>query len=131
MTMGRPRIWKDPEDLKKDIMSYFESLKVSKDMPTKAGLAFHLDTNKSTLRDYEKRDDYGHYIDKAYQAIEIAWSQRLAGSVPTGAIFYLKAAFHYKDRIDHTSDDKPIEGNKIIFENFNKEGETEKNEAPE
>lgn len=119
--MGRPRTWISPENLKVDIISYFESVKELNHMPTKAGLAFHLDTNKNTLADYLKRDDYKYYIEKAYQVIEIAWSQRLSSAVPTGAIFYLKAAFHYKDRYDITSDDKPIEGNKIVFESFKKD----------
>lgn len=131
---GRPRAWETPKDLEREIDSYFEEVDEQKTMPTKAGLTLHLGVVKDTLSNYQRREvkenateeekeiakEYGQFIDKAYAVIENAWTQRLAGSVPTGSIFYLKAAFHYKDRFDVTSDEKPLEGNKIVFENFQK-----------
>ena len=87
-------------------------------MATKAGLALHLNTTRETLGDYEKKKDFSYAIKRAYTIIEEAWNQKLAGNSPTGSIFYLKSAFQYRDRIDVTSDDKPIEGNTITFKNF-------------
>ena len=122
---GRPKKWETPEQLKVEVLDYFKEVDENGSMPTKSGLSLHLGVCIDTIDAY--KNDYGlefaNVIKKTYEAIANAWSQRLSGTVPTGAIFYLKAAFHYKDRYDVTSDDKPIEGNKIIFENFKKEEE--------
>lgn len=119
---GRPRTWETPEDFKEEIKGYFEEVDGNGSMPTKAGLCLHLGVIDDTILHYKTYgEEYEKIIKQTYQAIADAWSQRLSGTVPTGSIFYLKAAFHYKDRVDHTSDDKPIEGNKIIFENFKKD----------
>ena len=121
MTMGRPPKWKTPEDLFDAVKSYFKHIEDSPGkMPTKAGLAIHLDTTRETLGDYEKKENFSDAIKKAYILIEEAWNQRLAGTTPTGSIFYLKAAFLYRDRVDITSDDKklpnPIYGGKSADE---------------
>ena len=120
-------MWTTPEELKKEIEGYFLEVDENKSMPTKSGLCLHLWTCDETLLHYKEEygAEFSKIIKKTYEAIANAWSQRLSGTVPTGAIFYLKAAFQYKDRYDVTSDDKPIEGNKIIFENFKKDNEKE------
>ena len=116
------KTWKTPEDLRLAVVSYFEEVDGNGSMPTKEGLYLHLGVTDDTVLNYKEKygEEYGQIIKKTYRAIADAWSQRLSGTVPTGAIFYLKAAFHWKDRIDHTSDDKPLEGNTIIFKNFKK-----------
>ena len=109
---GRPQNWKTPKELIDKIQEYFH--KCDKDigtMPTKAGLALHLDTTRETLGDYENgsRDTeetegkFSYAIKRAYGMIEDCWTQRLTGNNATGPIFYLKAAFHYKDRMDITT----------------------------
>ena len=120
---GRPKKWETPEQLQEEVIDYFKEVDENGSMPTKAGLCLHLGVIDDTLGYY--KDKYGsefeRVIKQTYKAIADVWSQRLSSAVPTGAIFYLKAAFHYKDRYDVTSDDKPIEGNKIVFENFKKD----------
>jgi len=125
---GRPRKWESVEDLKTEIDGYLASVDDGKsDMPTKAGLALHLGCHRDTLSEYVNAKGGGGFSDtikRAYAVIEDAWAQRLSSKIPVGAIFYLKAAFRYKDRIDHTTDDKPIKGNTIILSDF-KENEDE------
>lgn len=108
MTVGRPPKWNSPQDLEDAIESYFEYCDEHKKMPTKAGLSLHIDTPDSTLHDYEKKDGFSEAIKRAYKIIEDAWTQNLAGNNATGSIFYLKAAFHYKDRVDVTTNDKEL-----------------------
>ena len=121
--MGRPKKWETPEDLKEEVIGYFKEVDENGSMPTKAGLCLHLGVIDDTLGYYKEKygEKYSIIVRHAYKAIADAWTQRLAGTVPTGSIFYLKAAFHYKDRVDVTSDDKAVKGNKIIFENFKKD----------
>lgn len=120
---GRPKQWETPEQLEAEVFDYFKEVDENGSMPTKAGLCLHLGVVIDTLQQYKDKygEEFEKIIKKTYEAIADAWSQRLSGTVPTGAIFYLKAAFHYKDRYDVTSDDKPIEGNKIVFENYKKD----------
>ena len=65
-------------------------------MPNKAGLCVYLGICKETYNDYKKK--FSDSI-KGFESItENAWVQRLGGSSPTGAIFYLKNAFDYRDK---------------------------------
>ena len=123
---GRPPKWDTPEELYSEVETFFAECDSSGEMPTKAGLAYHLHTCRDTLCEYlNNKHEFSDTIKRAYQAIEMAWSQRLVGTTPTGAIFYLKAAFKYKDRIDHTTDDKPIKSNTIIFSDFQEKDDSE------
>ena len=127
---GRPKKWETPQQLKEEIIDYFKEVDENGSMPTKAGLCLHLGVIDDTILFYKTKygEEFAIVVEQTYRAIADAWSQRLRTAIPTGAIFYLKAAFHYKDRYDVTSDDKPIEGNKIIFENF-KKGDDKENTA--
>lgn len=116
---GRPPKFNTPKELKEKIEEYFGNCDENREMPTKAGLALHLDTTRETLGDYEdgSRDNeetkedgllFSDTIKRAYLIIENAWTQKLSGNNATGPIFYLKAAFKYRDRVDVTSDDKEL-----------------------
>lgn len=85
------------------ILVYFDECKDSKPlvvMPTKAGLCLALDITRDTYNEYKKKPDFSDTLKKAELLMENLWTQRLGGTSPTGAIFYLKNAFkeHYKDR---------------------------------
>lgn len=113
---GRPPKWKTPQELKDKIEAYFGDCDEKEEMPTKAALALFLDTTRETLGDYEdgSRDKEGDElsfsdtIKKAYLIIENAWTQRLTGNNAAGPIFYLKAAFKFRDRVDVTTNEKDI-----------------------
>lgn len=109
---GRPPKFSDVNVLIASIAEYFQSCK-SPIMPTKAGLCLHLNMSKDAYNDYRKREGFSHAIKEADLFMENAWVQRLGGNSPTGAIFYLKNAFHqdYKDKTesDITSGGQPIQ----------------------
>ena len=105
---GRPPKFSTPEELETKIVEYFAVCTEDKKMPTKAGLALHLDTTRETLGDYIQKDGFSYAIKRAYDHIEEAWNQKLAGNNATGPIFYLKAAFSYRDRVDVTTNDKDL-----------------------
>lgn len=112
MSRGRPPKFKSAKELRDKILDYFELCNQEEKMPTKAGLALHLDTNRDVLNDYlHKGNDFSDAIKEAYDHIEDAWTQKLSTTGATGAIFYLKAAFHYSDRseVDVTSGGQSIQ----------------------
>lgn len=101
---GRPPIWKDPKNLQKLIDKYFED----DDKPTLAGLAVYLDIDRQTLYNYAKRDMFFDTIKKAREKVKAIYEKRLVyEGYATGVIFALKN-MGWKDRIDHTTDDKPL-----------------------
>ena len=114
----RPLKFPKPEDLQKAVDLYFESLviydsngnKEGEKPPTVSGLAYALDVETETLRNYEKRDKYFAIIKRAKQRVEMALEERLFGNAPTGSIFNLKCNFGYRDNVDQSSSDdaKPI-----------------------
>ena len=109
MPGGRPPLYSSPEELEKMVDDYFEKT----EKVTLAGLAVHLGMGRRTLYEYDKKDKYLHIIKKARERVE-AWYEELAlfGERPTGVIFALKN-MGWKDRIDTTSGDKPIEPTKV------------------
>lgn len=120
---GRPPKFSSPEELQKQIDAYFKDCIVSEKMPSKAGLAIHLDCHRDTLNEYvnNKDEQFSDTIKKAYAIIEEAWTQNLAKNNPAGSIFYLKAAFHYSDRIDITTKDKELPTPIIPLDELRKE----------
>ncbi|MCH8942846.1 MAG: hypothetical protein IIA48_10485, partial [Bacteroidetes bacterium] len=105
------------KDLEDKITDYFTEGEEKKKLPTKGGLALHLGTTRETLGDYEgKGDEFSYAIKRAYGVIEEAWVQRLnASQQVAGTIFYLKNAFHFRDR---TETDVTSGGEKIIGINY-------------
>jgi hypothetical protein len=79
-------------------------------MPNKAGLCVFLNISRSTYNEYKKK--YPDALKGIEDYIENAWVQRLAGTTPTGAIFYLKNAFS-NDYRDRTETDLTTKGEKV------------------
>lgn len=114
--VGRPLKFQSVEELQKKINEYFERCdKNTKQFVTKdgelievpdpipytiSGLAYHLDTSRRTLIDYEERDDeYSHTIRKAKDrceafAEESLWKPKIA----TGIIFNLQNNYGWKQK---------------------------------
>jgi hypothetical protein len=87
---------------------YLEECKKQDWLPTKNLWLCRLgNISRETYRRWKIKSDAIKTIDKI---IEQYWVQRLKGNNVAGAIFYLKNAFHYRDRTDHdiTSGGKPI-----------------------
>ena len=101
--MARHQAYRTPEEFGEKIAAFFTSCK--KKAPTKNGLAHFLGLTTKGLRAYGEREDFKDVLENAYELIEEEWTQFLAtkGSNTAGAIFYLKNAFHWRDRqeIEH------------------------------
>jgi hypothetical protein len=97
-TNGRPPLYEKEEDFRAMVWEYIDYCRESYEMPNKAGMRFYLRMSSDTWNEYRKRFPEAHKEAEDY--LENKWVQRLAGTTPTGAIFYLKNAFKedYKDR---------------------------------
>ena len=113
---GRPRAFDSPESLKAACQEYIDNTQERKAPLTMAGLAAYLGRGRMTIIDYAsgkydtKEEKYSCAIKELRSIIEQdKIDKALLGSYnPTIAIFDLKNNHDYKDRVDHTSDDKPI-----------------------
>ncbi len=84
---GRPLKFNTPEEVETAISYYFEEEKE----PTLAGLAVYLGISRSTLYNYEEKDQFLDIIKKAREKVESVYEKRLVyGNTPTGVIFALK-----------------------------------------
>ena len=114
---GRPPKYSSEEDLRTEITAYFAQCDKKHEMPNKAGLCLFLGISRDTYNEY-KKTRFPDAIKASEATIEDAWVQRLAGTTPTGAIFYLKNAFSddYRDRheTDVTSKGEKVQGFQYI-----------------
>lgn len=106
---GRPPCFETPEELMAKVVRYFENVEAIHGrygIPTKAGLLAELGCSRDSYNEYKKKPEFSDTIKRAEKAIEMAWIERLAAPVQaTGAIFYLKNAFAYKDQIHNKNED--------------------------
>lgn len=100
---GRPPKWTSPEEIKKLGDEYFDSFKEGGENHGKpitvTGLAYHLDTNRQTLCDYQNNDEFTDTISRLKLRVEMFAEQRLYEGSATGPIFALKN-FGWKDSQD-------------------------------
>lgn len=96
--VGRPPKYESESKFRDAVEAYFDDCEERELMPNKAGLCASLHISRDTYNEYRVRFPDAHKDLESY--IEDQWVQRLAGTTPTGAIFYLKNAFKedYKDR---------------------------------
>ncbi len=88
MPAGRPLKFDSPDQMQKAIDAYFEA--TPEDEVTITGLALALGTYRSTLIDYEKRDEYSNTIKTAKQRVEHSYERALRKNGRAGEIFGLK-----------------------------------------
>lgn len=89
------------EQLEEIIGGYWKKMKEDKKVPTKVNFLSVLDVSRKTYNEWKKDDhEFSNTIKKVELEIEDIWLQRLEGSSTGGAIFYLKNAFAYRDRLD-------------------------------
>lgn len=86
--VGRPLIYKTPEELKDKINEYFE--KTDNEKITITGLCLALNINKDTFYEYEKKEGYKEIIDIARLVVENSYELSLRKYGRTGDIFALK-----------------------------------------
>ncbi len=101
---GRPPKFASEDEYQRAIDDYKDAIRELRQVPNKAGFCYYVRISRDTYNEYRERYPDAHK--ELEEFIENAWVQRLAGTTPTGAIFYLKNAFKddYKDR--HENDVK-------------------------
>lgn len=76
---------------------------------TIVGLAAYLGTNRQTILNYEKKDEYFDTIKRAKVKCEAYTVEQLfVPKIAAGVIFNLKNNYGYVDKLDVTSDGKPL-----------------------
>lgn len=105
MPGGRPPSWSTPQDLQDDIDKYFKT--TPEEEWTITGLALALNTYRSTLMDYEEKDEFYNTVKKAKERVHNIYEIDLRKKGRSGDIFALKN-FGWKDQnsVDHTTNGK-------------------------
>jgi len=84
---GRPLRFNSPEELQTEVDLYF----IESEKPTLAGLAYALGISRSTLYEYDNKDQFSDIIKNAREKVESIYEEKLLYSPnPTGVIFALK-----------------------------------------
>lgn len=103
MPGGRPPKWTSPDQVRKLGDEYFESFKEGGSNYGKpitiTGLAYHLDTTRQTLCDYENQDEFTDTLKRLKLRVERFAEERMYEGAATGPIFALKN-FGWKDTQD-------------------------------
>ena len=104
--VGRPPQYDHKEQIIPLVKEYFSSVRFPFELPTKVGLRIALHLSRESYNEYKRKDEFVDTIKEAENLIEQSWTQRLGGTTPTGAIFYLKNAFKedFKDKqeVEHS-----------------------------
>lgn len=105
---GRPLKFETPEILEQAINNYFDKTPLEK--WTITGLALALDTDRITICNYGRKDEYSNSIKRARLKVENAYELSLREKGRTGDIFALKN-FGWKDQgnVDITSDGEKLD----------------------
>ena len=96
--VGRPVMYKTPEEMQKAIDEYFRECDTNNDPYTVTGLALALGMSRQALINYENRDEFVDTIKKAKQRVEAYIEKKMYGNNVTGLIFNLKNNFGWVDR---------------------------------
>jgi hypothetical protein len=102
MSAGRPMKFESPEKLQELIDAYFKNCDDNDEIYTVTGLAMALDTDRQTLVNYSKREEYFDTIKKAKQKVENQMITRaLTGAYNSAvSIFLMKNNFGYVDKTE-------------------------------
>lgn len=87
---GRPLIFKTNEELKEAVNKYFDYCSENKRPETIAGLAYYLDVDRTTIYNYENRDEFFHTIKRARDRILAGLEEALFIEGKSGQIFLAK-----------------------------------------
>lgn len=112
MPAGRPLKFATPQDMQSAVDAYFAS-RDENNRPTVTGLALALGfCDRSSLIDYEERDQFFHTIKAAKARVQEFIENRLYDPNATGCIFNLKNNFGWRDKSEQEltgADGGPVE----------------------
>lgn len=121
MAGGRPLKFQSVKELELKIADYFAKREIDGRPLTITGLAVDLDTDRDTLLNYEKKEEFFGTIKSAKNKIH-AWTEEylFQGKNQAGCIFNLKNNYGWKDKseVDNTIRlPKPLDEIDAIQEN--------------
>ena len=102
---GRPRAFKNAEEVKSKIDAYFNYCEEKEKPYTMSGLAYYLEIDRRTLLNYSKNEEFFPLIKKARDRVQMQLEENALSNKanPTFTIFNLKNNFDWKDKIEHSS----------------------------
>lgn len=98
---GRPRAFKNVEEVKSKIDAYFNYCEEKEKPYTMSGLAYYLEIDRKTLLNYSKNEEFSPLIKKARNRVQMQLEEglyRLGNN--SGIIFNLKNNFDWKDKVE-------------------------------
>lgn len=98
---GRPRAFKNVEEVKSKIDAYFNYCEEKGKPYTMSGLAYYLEIDRRTLLNYSKNEEFSPLIKKARDRVQMQLEEglyRLGNN--SGIIFNLKNNFDWKDKVE-------------------------------
>lgn len=100
--VGRPLLFKNKKELEDRIDKYWEYCAKENKPLTMSKLAVYLGTNRQTLLNYSKKEQYFDTIKKARAMIEAYIEEGLLGKKlnVVGCIFNLKNNFNWRDKYE-------------------------------
>lgn len=98
--MARPLKYKTNEELKTAIDEYFDYCKENDKPETIARLAYWLEVDRTTIYNYEKKDEFLNTIKRARDRIIAGLEEALFTEGKTGQIFLAKN-YGYADKQEH------------------------------
>lgn len=99
---GRPRAFKNAEEVKSKIDAYFNYCEEKEKPYTMSGLAYYLEISRQTLVNYSYKDEYFDTIKKARDKVQMQLEENALSNKanPTFTIFNLKNNFDWKDKVE-------------------------------
>lgn len=94
-SVGHPRLFETPEDMKKTLDKYYISCEKRGVIPTIGGAAFFCKMGRKTFYNYEKKQEFSEVIQDARRFIEYKYEERCTDTVH-GTIFVMKQ-YGYSD----------------------------------
>lgn len=103
--VGRPRAFKNVEEVEEKINAYFNYCEEKEKPYTMSGLAYYLGISRQTLVNYSNQDQFFDTIKKARDRVQMQLEENALSNKanPTFTIFNLKNNFDWKDKIEHSS----------------------------
>lgn len=105
--VGRPRLYKTPEEFEAKVFEYQQYCKESKEPVTWTGLALFLGfSSRQSINEYEKYDGFSDVVKRAKLFVEWHYEMRVNGNNAAGPIFVLKnMGWSDKQELAHSSPD--------------------------
>lgn len=100
--VGRPRAFKNVEEVEEKINAYFNYCEEKEKPYTMSGLAYYLEVSRQTLVNYSNKDEYFDTIKKARDKVQMQLEENALSNKanPTFTIFNLKNNFDWKDKME-------------------------------